>query len=101
MRRKPHERLRELRLKKGYKTQKQFYAHAKKYGYHISLRRYGGIERGDINPTMTDMMTICKAMEITSDAWLFGRQDAIDTRLLNDLEAQIVKDLIKGLLQLR
>jgi transcriptional regulator with XRE-family HTH domain len=101
MRRKPHERLRELREKKGFKTQKQFCATARRYGYSLNPRRYGGIERGDIVPTQNDIITICKAMTISADAWLLGFQDRIDTKLLDDAEAQIVKDLVMGLLSLR
>lgn len=101
MRRAPHERLRELREKRGYKTQKQFCAHARRYGYSLNSRRYGGIERGDVTPNIDDIIVICKAMEISADAWLFGYQDAIDTRLLNDMELKIVKDLVQGLLSLR
>lgn len=101
MRRQPHERLRELRFKKGYKTQKQFLAHAKKYGYVMNFKRYGGIERGDVNPTLTDVITICRAMEISSDTWLFGHHNAIDTRMLDEAEAKIVRDLVMGLLTLR
>lgn len=100
MRRRPHERLRELREKR-YRTQKEFCAHARRYGYAIDAKRYGGIERGDIAPSIQDIITICRAMEISSDAWLFGYQDAIDTRLLDDKEVRIIKDLVKGLMSLR
>ncbi len=80
---------------------KAFCAHARRYGYAVEARRYAGIERGDVTPTIHEIIAICKAMEISADAWLFGYQETIDTRLLNDTEAVIVKELVKGLLSLR
>ncbi len=102
MRRTPHVRLRELREKKGYQTKKSFCAHARRYGYKLDLRRYGGIERGHIEPRIEEVITICKAMEISADSWLFGyQQEIVDFKLLDDAEAEIVKELIRGLLTLR
>lgn len=102
MRKAPHVRLRELREKKGYATQKAFCAHARRYGYDLNPRRYGGIETGRIEPRVEEVITICRAMEISADAWLFGyQQETLDYRLLDDAEAAIVKELIKGLLSLR
>lgn len=100
MQRAPHERLRELREKR-FRSQKVFCGYAQKYGYEISLRRYGAIERGDVSPGLGEIIMICKAMHISADTWLFGYQDIIDTRLLSDAEMGIVKELVKGLISLR
>lgn len=100
MQREPHERLRELREKR-FRSQKVFCGYAQKYGNEISLRRYGAIERGDVNPTLTEIVTICRAMHISADSWLFGYQDVIDTKMLSEAEMGIVKELVKGLVSLR
>lgn len=100
----PHVRLKELREKKGYATQKAFCAHARRYGYKLDTRRYGGIETGRIVPRLDEVVTICKAMEISADAWLFDYQDPRelrDIKLLDDPEVAIVRELIRGLLSLR
>lgn len=100
MRRAPHERLRELREKR-FESQKVFCSYAQKYGYSITVRRYGAIERGDVDPALSEIVTICKAMHISSDSWLFGYQDVIDTRLLSEAEMEIVRELVRGLVSLR
>ena len=92
------DRLRVLRESRGYKTQKQFCSHAKKYGYVIDVVRYGRIERGEVKPNIEEIWTICKAMEITADAWIFGRVPRVDVRWLTDHEVGIVNELVKGLL---
>jgi transcriptional regulator with XRE-family HTH domain len=100
MQRAPHERLRELREKR-FRSQKAFCSYAHKYGYEIALRRYGGIERGDVAPGQNEIIVICRAMHISADSWLFGYQDVIDTRLLSEAEMGIVRELVKGLVSLR
>jgi transcriptional regulator with XRE-family HTH domain len=96
----PNERLRELREKR-FRTRKEFCSYAGKYGYSIDVRRYGAIERGDVQPVLSEVITICKAMHISADSWLFGYQDLIDTRLLSEAEMLIVRELVKGLISLR
>lgn len=100
MQQKPFERLRGLREKR-FRTRKLFCSYANKYGYEIDLRRYGAIERGDVDPGLSEVIVICRAMHISADSWLFGYQDAIDTRLLSEAEVGIVRDLVKGLVSLR
>jgi predicted nucleotidyltransferase len=100
MRRAPHERLRELREKR-FRNRKAFCSYALKYGYEIDLRRYGAIERGDVDPGLSEVIVLCKAMHISADSWLFGYQDVIDTRLLSEAEMEIVRELVKGLVSLR
>lgn len=100
MQRAPHERLRELREKR-FRNRKLFCSYAQKYGYDIDLRRYGAIERGDVNPVLSEIIVVCRAMHISADSWLFGYQDVIDTRLLSEAEMEIVKGLVRGLVSLR
>ena len=46
MNRPPHIRLRDLRIRKGFETQKELCAHARSLGITIDLRRYRNIESG-------------------------------------------------------
>lgn len=101
MNRLPHQRLRDLRLQRGFRTQKTFCAHLKKCGGTIALRRYGSIERGDIRPQMDEILEICAALKISSDAWLFGVAGRIDVRALTVDEVILVEQLVEGLARIR
>lgn len=88
----PHKRLRRLREGRLYGSQKAFCSHAQKYGYTISSRRYGAIERGDVKPDIDEIVAICEAMKISADAWLFG----VDGRInLSGLDSRSVAILAK------
>jgi transcriptional regulator with XRE-family HTH domain len=101
MHRAPHERLRDLRERKGFATQKQFINQAGRSGYKIGSRRYGAIERGEAKPTINEIAVICLAMNISADAWLMGRYSMEDAAWLTEKEMAIVSALVRGLLGLR
>lgn len=100
MRELPHVRLRDLREKR-FSSQKSFCSYAQKNGHKIASRRYGGIERGDINPTIDDVIAICYALEISADTWLFGRREIAHVSLLSDAELDFVERVTEGLVALR
>lgn len=95
-----HNRLRNLRLGRGYETQKEFCYHAKKYGYNITLRRYRDIERGEAAPTIYEIRDICEAMKISSDAWIFGVDSRVDIRGLSQEKVEIVAEVARMLFRL-
>lgn len=101
MHRAPHERLRNLREKKGFATQKQFISHAGRVGHKMSLRRYGAIERGEAKPSVNEIAAICLAMNISADTWLMGRYSVEDAAWLTENEMAIVTTLVNGLMSLR
>lgn len=96
-----HQKLRFLREKRGYGTQKAFCYHAQKSGFNVNLRRYGSIERGDIRPNIDDIIEICKAMQISSDEWLLEFNTDANIKLLTTEEMLLVKSVIEGLIALR
>jgi predicted nucleotidyltransferase len=96
----PHERLRMLREGRSFGSQKAFCNHAQKYGYSISSRRYGAIERGDVKPDIDEIIDICEAMKISSDAWLFGAESRVDLRGLSEERIGIVAEVAKMLFKL-
>lgn len=94
------QRLRKLRVSKGYETQKGFCRHAHKQGYEIVLRRYGAIERGDVKPDINEIIDICNAMKISADAWLIGAEKSLDVSRLSPKAIKIVENLVDSLAKL-
>lgn len=95
-----HTRLRALRESRGFETQKAFCFHAQKYGYAISSRRYGAIERGDARPDIDEIRDICEAMKISADAWIFGVDGRVDIKGLSQERIEILGAVAKMLYKL-
>jgi transcriptional regulator with XRE-family HTH domain len=96
------ERLKELRVKRGFQTQKAFVAHANKYFYPLDVQRYGAIERGVARVGLDEIWMICKAMEVTADEWVFDvekdrRKPYYD--LLSGEERAFIDDVILSMIK--
>jgi hypothetical protein len=87
-----HTRLRNFREGRGFETQKEFCRHANKYGYRITLRRYGDVERGKALPSIYEVRDICEAMKISADAWIFGVESRVN---LSGLDPRSISILSK------
>lgn len=77
MHRKLHQRLRDLRLAAGFRTQKHFVAYAHRRGQHINERRYGQLERGEVKLQVGDVVTFCGVLNLSADALLFADDSAV------------------------
>lgn len=93
-----HMRLRQLREFGGYESQKDFCWQAKRRGCRIDLRRYRDIERGDVSPKLYEIVSICTALNISADAWLFGADHRIlKFYQLNESQQNFIFSIIEGL----
>lgn len=97
----PHERLRELRIKRGFTSYSHFCSHARRQGYMIKPRRYGAIERGDAKLSVREIAEICKAMGISADVWLVGVTPQIDISMLTKKEIELVNCIIEAMVRVR
>ena len=77
MHRKLHQRLRDLRLSAGFKTQKHFLAYASRKGHAFSERRYGQLERDEATPRVDEVITLCRLLSVPTDALLIGEGDIV------------------------
>lgn len=78
MQSKLHVRLREWRIRAGYKSQKSFLAGAERMGYgRILYHRYSAIERGELDPGIQELKIICRTLGVSADALLFEQVDPL------------------------
>lgn len=101
MHRQPHERLRDLRIERGFFSQADFCVYARRQGHRINKRRYGEIERGEVKPRIDEIIAISQAMGISPELWLIGISNYPEMDILTDKEKAVVRQLITGLIELR
>lgn len=66
------ERLRDNRVRLGFKTQKHFLHEANKAGLNLTMRRYGAIERGESTASLDEVIGLSQVLQITTDDLLLG-----------------------------
>ena len=72
-----HHRLKELRVKLGFRTLKPFLAFAERKGHTFTVRRYGAIERGESQPDLDEVVALSAVFGVTTDALLKGNDSTI------------------------